>query len=117
MILDEILSDVPACKPGPKAQGFLPKSLFIYQNSLVRNLRNRTTSHMGAFQLIYITHVVFLNLIITSFDYCRRTGIIKNCCLLFNLTFVAFLVSVHGVASLGGENLKSPEENHKCSIE
>ena len=32
---------------------------------------------------------------------------------IFDFAFVAFLVSVHGVASFGGENLKSPEENNK----
>ena len=33
-----------------------------------------------------------------------------------DFTFVAFRVSVHGVASIGGENLKSPQENNKLII-
>ena len=52
----------------------------------------------------------------------HRTSCLKNPIILltvlkhieiFAFAFVAFLVSVHGVASFGGENLKSPEGNKK----
>ena len=95
-----MMRKVPACTPGPKAQGYLPK------NSECLRTHWSEVLEEGSFRLF----TMGLRAFVVEMCLCL-VNISKKNCFFFVYAFVAFLVSVHGVASTGGENLKSPEGN------